>query len=96
MSSASAVDWTERYEALRAHALGGGALGFAPLGLAVLRRRGVVGWMEVESRVQEPAASCHAGGLEGSAVEFEGAPARSELVRLLAATALLVATGGGP
>jgi len=35
---------TEHYEALRAHATGGGTLTTAPRGLVILMRAGVAGW----------------------------------------------------
>lgn len=87
-------DWIERYEALRAHALGEGGLGFTPLGLAVLRHRGVVAWMDAESRVLEPAVSRTGPCLADEAAEPDLGSARSEIVALLASTALLVASGG--
>ena len=86
--------WVERYEALRAHAVGEGRLGFTPLGLAVLRHRGVVDWMEVESRVVEQAVAGYAPSIESGRAEPAPTPVRSELVNLLAGTALLLATGG--
>ena len=86
----------ERYEALRAHALGDARLGFVPLGLAILRHRGVVAWMDAEEAALEPTDSARELHHRGAAAEAEVvAPARSELVALLAGTALLVAAGGG-
>jgi hypothetical protein len=39
--------WRQRYEALRQHVLNGGdTLAIPPLGLQLLHRRGVAGWME--------------------------------------------------
>jgi len=92
----SAGGWLERYEALRAHVLGEGGLAFTPLGLAVLRHRGMVAWMEIESRALEPAPSWTPSALEDETVGLEPGPARSELVQLLAGTALLAAAGGRP
>lgn len=85
----------ERYEALRAHALGDGRLGFVPLGLAILRHRGVVAWMDAEEAALDPTASAPKPLQEVGAEAEVLAPARSELVALLAGTALLVAAGGG-
>ena len=86
--------WVERYEALRAHAVGEGTLAFMPLGLAALRHRGVVAWMEVESRVVERAVAGPVFSVEDAGTISAPTPARSELVSLLASTALLVAEGG--
>ena len=96
MSSASSTgeSWLERYEALRAHVLGKGGRAFTPLGLAVLRYRGVVAWMEMESRALEPGPSRISPVLEAETSGLEFAPVRSELVALLAGTALLAAAGG--
>lgn len=88
------AEWVERYEALRAHATGEAPLGFVPLGLALLRHRGVVAWMAAESSGTGPA-------LLGPADRDRGRPSRrvgldasrSELVRLLASTALLAVQG---
>jgi hypothetical protein len=89
-----AGNWVERYEALRAHAVGEGRLGFMPLGLAVLRHRGVVAWMEVEGRVVERAVAGPVASVEDEGTGSAPTPTRSELVNLLASTALLVAAGG--
>ena len=86
--------WVERYEALRAHAVGEGQLAFRPLGLAVLRHRGVLAWMEVEGRVVERAVAGDVACVEGVGTVSTPTPTRSELVNLLASTALLVAAGG--
>lgn len=85
-------EWTRRYEALRAHATGEVSLGFVPLGLAVLWHRGVAAWMVAERSARDPGSVAEradrtSGHLSG--MEF-GAP-RSELVHLLAGTALLIA-----
>lgn len=85
--------WAARYEALRAHALGARRLDFVPLGLAVLRHRGVVAWMVAEARSLEPPprrAASESGDRRPAAAL---PPARSELVRLLAHAALLAAQG---
>ncbi len=87
-------EWVERYEALRAYAVGEGTLGFMPLGLAALRHRGVVAWMEVEGRVVERAVAGPVAPVEGEDTGSVPISARSELVSLLASTALLVAAGG--
>ena len=87
-------DWAERYEALRAHALGEGPLGFAALGLAVLRHRGVAAWMLAESRACEGAVARSDPGPTEDAAELPLLPARATLVAMLAGTALLVADGG--
>jgi hypothetical protein len=89
--SLTGPEWTRRYEALRAHATGEASLAFVPLGLALLWHRGVAAWMAAESsaigaeRLGERVAGRNA------ALPLE-AP-RSELVRLLAGTALLAARG---
>jgi len=89
--SLTGPEWTRRYEVLRAHATGEAALGFVPLGLALLWHRGVAAWMAAES------SAIGAGGSGERVVESKvvyplEAP-RSELVRLLAGTAILVAQG---
>lgn len=97
MKSARSTDesWLERYEALRAHVVGERGLGFTPLGLAVLRHRGVVAWMAIESRALQPAPSWTPAVREDESLRLEPAAARTELVQLLAGTALLAAAGGG-
>jgi hypothetical protein len=42
---ATAAAWKQRYEALRQLAVGRGLLGADPLGLVLLLRQGVAGWM---------------------------------------------------
>ena len=86
-------EWAVRYEALRAHATGEAALDFVPLGLALLRQRGVVAWMAAESSAMQTE-------LPELAVRDRGRPSRNgldacraQLVRLLAGTALLAAEG---
>jgi hypothetical protein len=88
--------WLERYEALRTHALGEGGLAFTPLGLAVLRHRGMAAWMETERHAvaSAPAWTPTAVGDDGIGIEASGA--RTELVHLLAGAALLAAAGGRP
>jgi len=89
--SLTGPEWTRRYEALRAHAVGEAPLAFVPLGLALLWHRGVAAWMAAES------SAIGAGGWgEGTARRKAVLPLtapRTELVRLLAGTALLVARG---
>jgi hypothetical protein len=74
--------------------VGKGKLAFMPLGLAALRHRGVVAWMEVESRVVEQAVAGSVASVEDEGTVSAPTPGRSELVSLLASTALLVAAGG--
>jgi len=86
--------WTERYEALRAHATGQSPLGFIPLGLALLQHRGVVAWMAAESSAvgSEPYGQAYP---KRDRWSMDGVDApRSELIRLLTGTALLTARGG--
>lgn len=90
-------EWAPCYEALRAHATGEVLLGFVPLGLALLRHRGMAAWMAAESSATDSYRSTESvrpkrqrrpnDPLDGS---------RSELVLLLAGTALLVAQGRAP
>jgi hypothetical protein len=88
-------NWLERYEALRAHAVGERGLGFTPLGLAVLRHRGLVAWMAIESRALEPTPSWTPPARENESLRLEPGGTRAEFVQLLAGTALLAAAGGG-
>jgi hypothetical protein len=88
--------WQERYEALRAHVLGEGGLAFTPLGLAVLRHRGVAAWMETERRALRPAPCWAPLAVGDETLGLEPAGIRVELVQLLAGTALLAAAGGRP
>ena len=51
----AAAIWTERYETLRQHVLEGRqVLGADPLGLILLFRQGVAGWMRCWSELVEP------------------------------------------
>lgn len=87
-------EWTRRYEALRAHATGEAPLDFVPLGLAVLWHRGVAAWMAAECSVVDAGSGAErAGRRSGPILSHEPGAPRSELVRLLAGTALLVARG---
>ena len=95
-ASSTGESWLERYEALRAHMLGEGGLAFIPLGLAVLLHRGVVAWMELERHALTPASSWTPTALEDEGLGLEPGGARTELVQLLAGTALLAAAGGRP
>jgi len=83
--------WTERYEALRAHATGQSPLGFIPLGLALFQHRGVVAWMVAESSavgLEPTGQACP----KRDRSSMEGVDAsRSELTRLLTDTAMLTA-----
>lgn len=88
------TNWPERYEALRAYALGEGPLSFAPLGLAVLCHRGVLAWMVAETSSLRPTRPSGGQRRENRMPEIHGVGPRSELVGLLAGTALVVAAGG--
>ncbi len=56
-ASTSASSWKQRYEALRHLALSGSPLaGAEPLGLALLLRQGVAGWMRCWPRPVEAVA----------------------------------------
>lgn len=86
----SEVDWVERYEALRAHALGQAQVGFVPLDLALLQCRGLAAWITANVSSRQPLNSHE----NGSCREKRGAEAtretpRTELVRVLAGMALL-------
>lgn len=83
----------ERYEALRAHALGQAAVDFVPLGLGVLRHRGLAAWLDTESAaVALPTRTPVVEGREGGrAFGFSGV--KLELVRLVSGTVLLTAKG---
>lgn len=90
-----------RYEVLRAHALGETPIDVTPLGVVLLRRYGLTAWMVAEASVvcAVPAVEPVTGmGPEWRGpTETRGArlplppPPQSELVGLLASTALLVA-----
>jgi hypothetical protein len=87
-------EWTPRYEALRAHAVGETLLDFVPLGLALLRHRGTAAWMAAESSSTDSdlsTASVRPRRQRRRNDPLDGP--RSELVLLLAGTALLVARG---
>jgi hypothetical protein len=81
--------WTRRYEALRAHATGEAPLAFVPLGLALLWHRGVAAWMTAEISANDVEGVGQRTARKKPAAPL--APPHSELVRLLAGTALLVA-----
>lgn len=83
----SEVVWVERYEALRAHALGQAQVDFVPLDLALLRHRGVVAWMAADVSSRQPLSS-HKNG-PGREERRAEATSRTELVQVLAAMALL-------
>jgi len=86
--------WTERYEALRAHATGQAPLGFIPLGLALLQHRGVVAWMTAESSAvgSEPYRQTYPKRDWTTPMDGVDAP-RSDLIRLLTGTAVLAVRG---
>lgn len=85
--------WAERYERLRAHAIGDTPLGFIPLGLALLQHRGVVAWMTAEGSSDDVYARGRAGHRERDRGPRDAGDARrGELVRLLAGAALHLAT----
>jgi hypothetical protein len=85
--------WAGRYEALRAHATGEAPLDFVPLGLALLRHRGVTAWMAAERSLLGPERPPRARRTGPARVPEELDGFRPQLVRLLAGTALLVAQG---
>ena len=88
--AAPEVDWIERYEALRAHALGQAPLGFVPLDLALLLRRGLAAWMAADMGSSDPRRFSHLGlGREEHEAEATPEAPRTELVRVLAGMALL-------
>jgi len=86
------VDLVARYEALRAHALGSASAGWTPLGLAILRHRGMAAWMAAEEctllgrQDERPESDRHSQRKATCAPE-------PELVRLLANAALKVIEG---
>ncbi len=85
------MEWTRRYEALRAHAVGEAPLDFVPLRLALLCHRGVVAWISAEMRASDPrVATGGSPALEQRTEDGVRGPS-SELVPLLATTVLLVA-----
>lgn len=81
--------WAERYEQLRAHATGPAPLGFIPLGLALLRHRGMVAWMTAAGASDDTGvrAATRPRDHPGDAL----AARRRELVRLLAGIAVPLA-----
>ena len=84
------MDWVERYEALRAHALGQAPVDFVPLDLALLLRRGLAAWIAANVRSLQPLISHKNGsGREEHGAEATPATPRAELVRVLASMALL-------
>lgn len=87
--SLTGPEWTRRYEAFRAHATGEAVLAFVPLGLALLWHRGVAAWMAAEISTTDVGGVGQRTARNEAAVPLT-AP-RSELVRLLAGTALLLA-----
>ena len=86
--------WAAHYEALRRHALGDAPVAFVPLGLGVLRRHGLVAWIATEANARRLAVTPVESMAMGSRPTVSGAS--SELVNLLAGTALLVVKGECP
>jgi hypothetical protein len=86
------AEWGERYEALRAHALGQASLDIVPLGLALLRHRGVAAWMTAQTSAGESRAR-EDSRFSRWPTRHEFMAPRSELVQLLAGTALLATAG---
>ena len=85
----SEVNWVERYEALRAHALGQAPLGFVPLDLALVQRRGLAAWIAANVSSRQPLNSHDNGsGREERGAEATRETPRTELVRVLAGMAL--------
>lgn len=78
--------WTRNYETLRTTALVGGLAGEAPLGLTLLLRRGVVGWLEALRRVEPVATREPTRRVPCAAVPIGAAAA--DLTRVLVAMAL--------
>lgn len=89
------MDWTEQYEALRAHAVGEAPVGFVPLGLGVLHRRGVAGWMAVEWGAEVERAPAGEQRIDGRGERrgVDVSPFKLELVQLLATAALTLSQG---
>jgi hypothetical protein len=78
----------ERYEQLRAAALGGGADGWR-LGLGVLAGKGVAGWMRAWTTCPTPATTAPGHAVPGRAPSpAPSGPDGVEMVRVLAAMAL--------
>ena len=93
--SSRETDWIMRYESLRAHAVGEAPLEYVPLGLGILRHRGVAAWIAVETSAAEAALEKrHPGAPKRASRDTFTAPS-SDLVQWLADTVLLVATGRG-
>lgn len=88
-----APEWVGRYEALRAHATGQAPLDVVPVGLAILQHRGVAAWMAAETAVLDPVCPERASRHAEQASRAPFTTSRSELVRLLAGTALGIAHG---
>lgn len=86
------VDLVARYEALRAHALGRASTGWTPLGLAILRHRGMAAWMAAEQRtlLGRPHDRLEA---DQHSQQHTTSASESELVRLLAHAALQAIEG---
>lgn len=78
--------WMQNYELLRTTVLVGGLAGEAPLGLALLLRQGVAGWLDALGRVESVAAPEPARQVPHAAVPI-GAVA-ADLTRVLVAMAL--------
>ena len=88
------VEMTRLYEALRAQVLRESPVGVAPVGLAVLRHRGMAGWMAMEARAKADCGLDPGGQSEEAARRSSPSPPPTrELVRLLVGAALLTMTG---
>jgi len=87
------TDWIIRYESLRAHAVGEAPLDYVPLGLGILRHRGVAAWIAAETSAAEAALEKRDSGCPKRASRGNFTAPRSKLVQWLADTVLLVATG---
>ena len=88
----------ERYEALRAYALGERSLELVPLGLSLLRHQGLAAWMATEGKALTSMAATSSA--DNSAASSKAGPSLpgscSELARLLAGAAISAAKGVVP
>jgi hypothetical protein len=86
---------TEHYEALRSQVLSGSAAVATPLGLAVLLRRGLAGWLAVCIELM-PAAASHARPRPASrSAAILPVGVHGDAVRVLASMALAACQTGG-
>ena len=77
----------QSYEALRTTALIGGLAGAAPLGLALLLRRGMAGWLDALRRI-EPIPAAREPVRQTSCTAVPIGAAAVDLTRVLVAMAL--------